>query len=90
MIYRGITGLSSQILEDSTAPVKFYDFKAACYFVAQCHNLQIKNITQPNVTPNFYRAYFVSRDIKIWTLCNISFPIIAFAKSLDNYFQEGF
>ena len=42
------------------------------------------------MTPNFYRAYFVGRDLKTWVLCNGNYPIVAFSKSLDNWFQQGF
>ena len=90
MIRRGITGFSSFRSLEPIEKVNFKDFKAAVYFVAQSHNLRVENIEQPNVTPNFYRALFVNHNIRIWTLCNTTFPVIAFTSSLENWFQEGF
>ena len=81
MIRPGITGLYNLHSKDSTELVTFYGFKSACYHV---HNIQVKNIEPPSVTPNFYRAYFTSRDFEAWAICNGNFPIVAFSKSLEN------
>ena len=90
MIRRGITGLSSFRSLEPIEKVNFKDFKTAVYFVAQSHNLRVENIEQPNVTPNFYKVLLLGQNIRIWALCNTTFPIVAFTNSLENWFQEGF
>ena len=90
MIRPGITGLIGVQSQDLIELVQLKNFKAACYDIAQNHNLQVENIEPLSVTPNFHKAYFTGRDLETWAVCNGNLPIVAFTKSFENWFQQGF
>ncbi len=80
---RGITGFRD--VKDGPLPcVDFKEFKRVCHFVARVSEIELIHSEANSVDHNYYCILFAAQETEIMVLCNLHFPFVAFAKSLDN------
>jgi hypothetical protein len=85
LLMDGISGFLINDLPEADSS----QFKKLCYSLANITNGKLVSFEIPNVSQNFYKAELKLNDESIFILLNSTYPIVAFAFSVE-YFNIKF
>jgi hypothetical protein len=83
-----LDGISGFLIND-LPEVDSSQFKKLCYSLANYIHGKLLSFEEPHVSQNFYKAELDLNDESIFILLNSSYPIVAFASSVE-YFNIKF
>jgi hypothetical protein len=83
-----LDGISGFLIND-LSEVGSFQFKKLCYSLANFTHGELVSFEKPHVSQNFYKAELELNDESIFILLNSSYPIVAFASSVE-YFNIKF
>ncbi|MZQ80814.1 hypothetical protein GQF01_01500 [Paenibacillus sp. 5J-6] len=85
LLLNGITGFNVDALPE----VDSLQFKRLCYSLANYSNGKILSFEEPHASQNFYKTELNLHNESIFILLNSSYPMVAFASSVQ-YFEIEF
>ncbi len=88
ILKRGITGFLDRHHSEAMPEFTFVDFKGVVYAVAAPLHLNVTNVTERGITPNFHFANLAGREISVSILGHSIFPICAFAEPAPASLQD--